>query len=171
MTANEKKPAGFFLYPEHVRAACGMLSPADAGRLLLALCDYAQYGTLPESRRKAFLSCFALLQDDIDRDVERYREVCERNRERILRRWHRDPQQDNSYRGIPAYTYTTQHNPTQPNPTQPNPTQPSTTQPSTAQAGAAAAASGACLPSSVKGDHHDRAGNHRSGPRHRGTVL
>lgn len=170
MASKEKKPAGFFLYPEHVRAACAMLSPADAGRLLLALCDYAETGALPANPRKAFQACFSLLQGDVDRDAERYREICERNRELANRRWHGDPPLSHAPAspGMPPHAYTTQPNTTQPSTTHPSTTHPSTTHP---HAGAAAAASGAYPRSTMKGDHHDLSGNLRKAASARGTVL
>ena len=173
MSASEKKPAGFFLYPEHTRAACAMLSLADAGRLLLALCDYAQYGTLPDTRRKSFLACFALLQADVDRDIDRYREICERNRELANRRWHGDPvpQHAGACDRMPPHAYPTQPNPTQPNPTQPNTTQPNTTQPNTTPAAAASAAPGLRSPSVTKGVNYAHSANPQQPSSARGTVL
>lgn len=162
MTASDKKPSGFFFYPEHLRAVCALLPPAQMSRLLLALCDYAESGALPDARQKTFCACFSLLQNDIDRDAERYREICERNRERANKRWHPD-----ECPGMPPHAYTTQ-----PNPTQPNPTQPNTTQPNPRPAAAAARPDHSPeFSHSRKGDQHERTGNHRQESIVRGIVL
>ena len=173
MANNEKKPAGFFLYPEHVRAASAMLTLSDLGRLLLALCEYAQSGALPDTRRKSFQACFTLLQADVDRDIERYREICERNREYANRRWHNTPmpQHADACQRMPPHAYTTQPNTTLPNPTLPNTTQPNINQLNPAPAAAASAAPGSCSPSVRKGVHHDQAANPRKPASARGTVL
>ena len=118
-------------------------------------------------------AAYQLLREDIDRDVARYREICEKNRERINRRWHNEsgntPASSGNtpeYRGIPAYTYTTQSNTTQPNTTQSNTTQPNTTQSNTAQPNAAQAKAASPSGTQTKGDV-----NAHADPRFTGCTL
>lgn len=142
MTA--KKPNGFFIHADRFSSISSMLSFAEIGRLITAACAYFETGETPSSRSRKFLACFELLREDIDRDVARYREICEKNRERINRRWHNEsgntPGSSGNtpeYRGIPAYTYTTQSNTTQYNTTQYNTTQSNAAQSNAAQSNAA----------------------------------
>lgn len=153
-----RKPNGFFIHADRFASISTMLSPAEIGRLITAVCTYFETGETPASRSRKFLACFELLREDIDRDVARYREICEKNRERINRRWQNEsgntPGSSGNtpeYCGIPAYTYTTQSNTTQSNTTQSNTTQPNTTQSNTAQPNAAQrCAAKAPVPSGTK---------------------
>ena len=130
-----RKPNGFFIHADRFASISTMLSPAEIGRLITAVCTYFETGEMPVSRSRKFLACFELLREDIDRDVARYREICEKNRERINRRWQNEsgntPDSSGNtpeYRGIPAYTYTTQSNTTQSSTTQSNTAQPNAAQ-------------------------------------------
>lgn len=130
-----RKPNGFFIHADRFASISTMLSPAEIGRLITAVCTYFETGETPVSRSRKFLACFELLREDIDRDVARYREICEKNRERINRRWQNEsgntPDSSGNtpeYRGIPAYTYTTQSNTTQSSTTQSNTAQPNAAQ-------------------------------------------
>lgn len=156
---SDKKPNGFFIHADRFAAISSMLTMAEIGRLITAVCAYFESGELPKGRSRAFEACFTLLREDIDRDVKRYQEVCSRNREMANRRWHppadtpqasggeasilpasREAESSSdacACQGMPAHAYTTQPNTTQPNTTQSNTTQPNTTQPSATQAGAA----------------------------------
>lgn len=68
------------------------LSDRERGRLLLALIDYAQDGVLHEGFKGATALCYEQLRRSIDRNIERYQQTCERNREHALKRWQAEPQ-------------------------------------------------------------------------------
>lgn len=142
---NAKKPNGFFIHADRFSSISSMLSFAEIGRLITAACAYFETGETPASRSRKFLACFELLREDIDRDVARYREICERNREYALRRWQGSPDTPSSplqehadaCGRMPAHADACLHNTTQPNTTQYNTTQYNTTQSNAAQSNAA----------------------------------
>lgn len=75
------------LYTSYLEA----LSPftdAEQGRLMTAMLQYAATGELPEfNGNERFI--WPSLQAQIDRDAEKYRLRCEKNRENIAKRWKR----------------------------------------------------------------------------------
>lgn len=97
-----KKPSGFVVYPEHVNVT-RLLSNEERGLLLLALSDYAENKTLPEGRSAAFMTCFELMKNAIDRQQERYKTTCERNRKNVMKRWS-EANSSNLYDGIRSNT-------------------------------------------------------------------
>ena len=140
---NAKKPSGFFIHADRFATISTMLSFAEIGRLITAVCAYFETGETPASRSRKFLACFELLREDIDRDVARYRDICERNREFANRRWQGadsssasspSPKDAKACAGMPAHADACLHNATQPNTTQSNTTQSNTAQPNAAKA-------------------------------------
>ena len=76
-----KKPKGFFTY-FHMSDVIGLLSDEQAGRLYKALMRYGDTGELPDLSDDLPLNmAFSLMKKEIDVNVERYNERCERNRE------------------------------------------------------------------------------------------
>ena len=76
-----KKPKGFFTY-FHMSDMIALLSDEQAGRLYKALMRYGDAGELPEFSDDLPLNmAFSLMKKEIDVNVERYNEVCERRRE------------------------------------------------------------------------------------------
>lgn len=71
--------SSFILYPGY-RKHLSLLSDADRGKLLMALFDYAESGKLPEFDGAAAAMAFSFIQDQMDRDANKYAAVCERNR-------------------------------------------------------------------------------------------
>lgn len=67
------------------------LPDADCKSLVLALLDYAQNGTLPEfASASAPAVVFSLMRSQVDRDVAKYAERCEKNRVNAQKRWEAD---------------------------------------------------------------------------------
>ena len=97
----QKKPPRLLLNPDHIELVRNLLSSEDAGELLFAVCDYALHGVIPSRAEKAWLACFRLFQGEIDKDVARYAEKCERNRLNVQARWNRDA---NECSGVPIDT-------------------------------------------------------------------
>lgn len=58
-----------------------LIPDADRGRLLLDLLRYAKDGTLPEYDNPANKLMFSILQKRVDKDCERYEEVCRKRAE------------------------------------------------------------------------------------------
>ena len=85
----EKKPSSMVIHLDEAEIV-RYLSDRDRGRLLLALIDYAQDGALPEGFKGSLSMCFDVLRRSIDRNVKRYQETCERNRQNAMKRWEED---------------------------------------------------------------------------------
>lgn len=62
------------------------LNDAEKGRLFAALLEYSSTGAVPELRgNERFV--FPTMKEQIDRDLQKYEEKCNRNRENVLRRY------------------------------------------------------------------------------------
>ena len=85
----EKKPGSLVIHLDEAEIT-RYLSDRDRGRLLLALVDYAQDGVLPEGFKGSLSMCFDVMRRSIDRNVKRYQETCERNRQNAAKRWDAD---------------------------------------------------------------------------------
>ena len=72
----EKK--SFIVYKSY-RRILEKLTMEERGELFMALFDYAIDGNEPELSPKAEIA-FAAIQDNMDRDAEKYEAVCERNK-------------------------------------------------------------------------------------------
>lgn len=67
------------------------LPDADCKSLVLALLDYAQHGALPQfAPASAPAVVFSLMRSQVDRDVAKYAERCEKNRVNAQKRWETD---------------------------------------------------------------------------------
>ena len=76
-----KTPKGFFTYFHHANVI-DKLSDAQTGRLFKALMHYGRDGELIDlSDDIACDLTFTLMRDEIDRNFERYQEMCEKRRE------------------------------------------------------------------------------------------
>ena len=70
---------GFLLYHDY-RKHLAMLTDEERGRLLMALLDYSESGVQPELSGASAMA-FSFISWQMDRDAERYEEVCEKRRE------------------------------------------------------------------------------------------
>ena len=67
---------GLILFFNH-RIVLDYLNDADRGRLVTDLLDYAEHGVLPvDYGSEVMRLAFSLLQQDVDRNTERYAEIC-----------------------------------------------------------------------------------------------
>lgn len=73
----------YFSYAEQLK----MLSDADRGKLVLALLEYGETGTIPELRCELRMA-FSFIKSQIDRDCEKYEKRCRTNSENANKRWH-----------------------------------------------------------------------------------
>lgn len=87
----------FFGYREQL----ALLPDDERGRLILAILDYAEHGTLPELSDAANM-CFSFIRAQIDRDSAKYEERCQKNRANVKKRW--DAQDSNVYDRIPSHS-------------------------------------------------------------------
>ena len=78
----------FPMYHDY-RQHLALLSHEEIGRLLLALLDYSDQGTLPRLGGAANMA-FSFIKAQIDRDHQNYQERCERNRQNAAKRWETD---------------------------------------------------------------------------------
>ena len=76
-----KQPKGFFTYFHHA-SVLEMLSDEDAGWLYKALMRYGESGEIPELKQGDPVSLmFVMFKKEIDYNVERYNEICEKRSE------------------------------------------------------------------------------------------
>lgn len=95
------------------------LSDEQAGRLLKYILEYANTGNKPCIEENVLALAFDVMAQQIDRDFEKYRAKCEKNRAKINKRWQTDKNNDeenqsgeyqdipectNVYQRIPQYT-------------------------------------------------------------------
>lgn len=119
---------GIIFYPERIAVARGLLDDAEIGQLFLAVCDYAENGTIPDYPSKAWGVCFELMRGAIDKSAQKYAETCARNREKANKRWNNQRQDTTECNGMHEdtnectgiQTHADDANLTKPNLTKPN---------------------------------------------------
>ena len=80
-----KKPKGFFTYFHHINIL-ERLSDEQAGRLYKALMIYGDTGELTGFDDDPVLDiAYAVMRGEIDVNLERYNEVCQKRREAALK--------------------------------------------------------------------------------------
>ena len=109
MKAQEKP--GFTLYHNDLRCLAG-LSQEQKGNFLDMLWRYSETGTEPETEPLMY-ALFRIFADKIDRDGEKYKRRCEKNKENVLKRWN-EKTDTNLYDGIRSYTTVSEMIPTLP---------------------------------------------------------
>lgn len=76
----------YFSYAEQL----AMLPDDECGRLILALLEYAQTGALPAfAPASATAMLFSCMRAQLDRDVEKYADICAKNRQNVNSRWNK----------------------------------------------------------------------------------
>lgn len=80
------KKGSFVLYADQ-KEVIEDLSFEEKGRLLDALFDYAVSGEVPSFDDKSLLVSFKMFKVRIDRDNEKYMEICAKRKESIEKRW------------------------------------------------------------------------------------
>ncbi len=89
-----KKPKAVYLYLDNFKHLKKM-SAEDIGRLMIALMDYAEDGSLPDFSENMTLDVlFGMMSEQIDRDFEKYAQTCE-TRSKAAKtaaqaRWHKN---------------------------------------------------------------------------------
>ena len=74
----------YFSYAEQL----AMLPDDERGRLILALLEYAQTGAVPSfAPASATAMLFSCMRSQTDRDVEKYADICAKNRQNVNSRW------------------------------------------------------------------------------------
>ena len=76
----------YFSYTEQL----AMLPDDECGRLILALLEYAQTGAVPAfAPSSATAMLFSCMRAQLDRDVEKYEDICAKNRQNVNSRWNK----------------------------------------------------------------------------------
>lgn len=108
-----KKQPGCMLYFD-LRPSLKRLSLEEKGRLFEAILDFGEYGVIPELDGVLAVA-WDFIQPRLEKDRERYAEICEKRRDAVNTRWEREQQDNtNEYKSIQVI------------PTTPQPTSPST---------------------------------------------
>lgn len=116
-----KKQPGCMLYFD-LRPSLKRLSLEEKGRLFEAILDFGEYGVIPELDGVLAIA-WDFIQPRLEKDRERYAEICEKRRDAINTRWERErAQQDNTNEYNSIQVVPTQHNSTSTSPSTPTPT-------------------------------------------------
>ncbi len=75
----KEKKKSFILYTDQEKHI-SMLTDAQAGQLLKAIYSYASQQTAPELTDSCVKMAFSFISEQINRDTEKYAEICERRR-------------------------------------------------------------------------------------------
>ena len=76
---NQNKAKSFVLYTDYAKHIA-RLTDEEAGKLFLAIFEYAESGKIPEFSG-ALMMCFSFIADQIARDKEKYPDVCKKRAE------------------------------------------------------------------------------------------
>lgn len=82
------KKKSFILYAEYIRQV-QILSDEDAGKLFKAILEYVNTKELPTLDGMAAMA-FSFIANQLDGDLQRYNEVCQKRAENIKKRWAKD---------------------------------------------------------------------------------
>ena len=86
------------------------LSDEQLGRLFRIMLEYQTTGDVPKIDDMALSFCFDVVKYDMDENNRKYDEMCERQRNNVLKRWNKSNTDDTTvYHGIPPYTTDTKH--------------------------------------------------------------
>lgn len=97
---------GFMLFHDLAEVLIA-LGDEKSGKLIKAMIQYSTDGIVPELESPLDI-VFIQLRQQLDRDIERYDHICERNRENIKKRW--DTKNTSRISGVPEYTKNTNTN-------------------------------------------------------------
>ena len=75
--AKKTERQGFVLY-HSLRKPLEMLDDAQRGKLLLAILNYSEFGTVPDFQDAVIDMAFAFIRDKLDRDADAYKDKCEK---------------------------------------------------------------------------------------------
>ena len=91
MARKRKREAVSFLN-DHMKMAAETLSARDCGRLFEAVRLYSMEDVEPDLDKESriYRSIFSMMRSAQDRMIERYEETCERNRQRVMKRWQQE---------------------------------------------------------------------------------
>lgn len=103
-----KEQKGFIVYGD-IKATSDELSDEDLGRLFRGMIDYFVEGKCPRFT-DGLKFAFIPIQQQMDRDAEKYEKRCEKNRENVKKRYDRIRTNTNVYDGIRTYTNATNTN-------------------------------------------------------------
>ena len=65
----------------------------ERGELFTAIYEYEQYKTIPDFKGELKM-LFLTIRRDLDRNAEKYKETCEKNRNNINKRWRKQNEDD-----------------------------------------------------------------------------
>ena len=87
---------GIMLYFD-VRPCLARLTMEEQGRLFNAMLNYGEFGTEPDFEYMLGIA-WDFIKPRLDRDRERYEDICEKRRQAILTRWEKQCGDTNVYK-------------------------------------------------------------------------
>ena len=82
----ETRQVFFKFYDDYADNFLSFMSGDQVKTFMLALVDYHRDGIIPEFSDPLLAMAFRTVQGNIDRDMDRYLEICDQNRQNALRR-------------------------------------------------------------------------------------
>lgn len=76
----------FKFYDDYAENYLEFMTGDQVKELMLALVEYHRYGVLPHFENPLLAMAFKIISGNIDRDKEKYLEMCEQNRQNALQR-------------------------------------------------------------------------------------
>jgi hypothetical protein len=86
------------------------LTYEQAGRLFKAVLSYANEEPVTEINDPAVKMAFKVLKTQIDRDAKKYETICNKRRENINKRWHKEGQKPDDTKGMKSIQVNTNVN-------------------------------------------------------------
>ncbi|MBQ7826698.1 MAG: hypothetical protein IJ386_00350 [Clostridia bacterium] len=84
----------FILYNDYEKYF-KQLTDTETASVLFAVFAYSKNGDEPESLTPMAAMVFSFIRDQLDRDMEKYRQICEKNRKNSLKRFEKKSSADN----------------------------------------------------------------------------
>ncbi len=81
-----KQKKSFMLYLDYWNSF-KLMTDEELGKLLRFLYIYEREGKTPQTNNEKLLFAFAMIKENLDRDRQKYKEVCQRNKETAIKRW------------------------------------------------------------------------------------
>lgn len=94
------KPKGIMLYFD-IKEPLSDFTDAERGQLIWALLEYGENQTVPQLSGM-LKTAFDFIKKDVDRDIEKYNNRCQRNKDNISKRYDRIPSYTNDNDCIPS---------------------------------------------------------------------
>lgn len=88
----EKK--SYIFYYDYIDTILSELTYEEIGQLVDAIITYERYGIDTEFEDRTVKTAYKRMCADSDRNVQEYRKTCQIQREKALKRWHKENEEE-----------------------------------------------------------------------------